>query len=315
MGFKQASKSQSKARIALFGPSGSGKTYSALAIATGLAAGGRIGLIDSEFGRASNYSDRFSFATDQLKTAEVDEYLEKIEGAKAEGFPVLIIDSLTHGWHTLLQQVDEKTNNKFQGWGWGSPKQKELIRAIVGYPGHVVATIRAKTEWAVEANDRGKMVPRRVGLAPEQGKGIEYEFDILLEINADHIATVIKDNLTGTLQDKTFNKPSADLGAGIQKWLTENTPINVASAPEPTESVKVEGVKYDNLATPTATNVQEQVENFSRLLDLIAKHKIPLEKQMGWCKAQNVDSIEKLSDEYVAKVINAIESKYASKAA
>ncbi len=44
--------------------------------------------------------------------------------------------------------------------------------------------MRSKTEWAVEQGQAARPSPVRVGLAPEQGKGIEYEFDLLLEISA-----------------------------------------------------------------------------------------------------------------------------------
>jgi hypothetical protein len=59
----------------------------------------------------------------------------------------------------------------------------------------------------------------RVGLAPEQGKGIEYEFDLLLELSPDHVGHVIKDR-TGKFQDVLLEKPGEDFGQALAAWLS-----------------------------------------------------------------------------------------------
>lgn len=219
--FQKAVKSQSKLRCALFGPSGSGKTFSALAIASGM--GGKIALIDSERGSASKYADRFSFDTVDLDKKNIDEYVQIINAAAKEGYNVLVIDSLSHAWSELLEEVNKIASAKYHGntwsaWSDGTPKQKDLVNAILSYPGHIIATMRSKTEWTTEKNEKGKTTPTRVGLSPEQGKGIEYEFDLLMEINQDHLATVIKDR-TGKFQDSMIEKPGKDFGIELISWL------------------------------------------------------------------------------------------------
>ena len=52
MGFKKATKAAAKLRAAIFGPSGAGKTYTSLRVATGLADGKPIAVIDTERGSA-----------------------------------------------------------------------------------------------------------------------------------------------------------------------------------------------------------------------------------------------------------------------
>ena len=74
-------------------------------------------------------------------------------------------------------------HNSFQAWGKVSPKQKALVEAILNFPGHIIATMRSKTEWCIGAGKDGKMSPEKVGLAPEQCKGIKHEFDMLVELN------------------------------------------------------------------------------------------------------------------------------------
>jgi hypothetical protein len=208
----------------MFGPSGAGKTYTALAIATGM--GKRIALIDSERSSASLYADRFDFDQVDLKDMTIEEYVHYINEAAESNYEVLIIDSLSHAWEVLNEEVQKIADTSFRGnfwsaWSKGTPMQRKLINAIVGFPGHIIATMRSKTEWqAGSGSDGKKSGPTRVGLAPEQGKGIEYEFTILFELSPEHLAHVIKDR-TGKFQDKIIEKPGKEFGQQLVDWLNE----------------------------------------------------------------------------------------------
>jgi hypothetical protein len=230
MGFQKAVKSKSKLRCALFGPSGAGKTYSALSIAKGI--GGKVAVIDSERGSASKYADKFDFDVVDLEKKSIDEYVQFIVEAGEAGYSVLIIDSLTHAWQDLLEEVEKLANAKYRGntwsaWSEGTPKQRALVNAILSCPCHIMATMRSKTEWQTTQDDRGKSRPVRVGLAPEQGKGIEYEFDMLLELSTEHIANVIKDR-TGMFQDKLLTKPGVEFGRELVEWLNTGVDETIA---------------------------------------------------------------------------------------
>ena len=239
MQFKKATKVGCKARVALYGPSGGGKTFTALRIASGIVAaeGGRIAVIDSEHGSASKYADRFDFDTLQLERADIAEYLAAMKAA-ADSKYVLVVDSMSHAWQELLAEMDRIKNssrhrgNKWSAWSEGSPKQKMLVDAILSYPSHILATMRSKTEWTTE-KEGDKTKPVRVGLAPEQGKGIEYEFDMLIELDADHDGTVVKDR-TGKYQDQTIKMPGEDFGRELVAWLSEGEPQAAARGPAPT---------------------------------------------------------------------------------
>jgi hypothetical protein len=222
--FSKATKEQAKLRLAVFGPSGAGKTFTSLRIATGL--GGRIAVIDTERGSASKYADHFDFDVLELPASDVATYVEGIKAAA--GYNVLIIDSLSHAWRELLADVDRIARAKYGGntwsaWSEGTPKQNALINALLGFDGHVIATMRSKTEWVIQQDSRGKNTPQRIGTSPEQGKGIEYEFDLLMEISADHVGTVTKDR-TGRYQDSVIDKPGEELGASLAEWLTSGDP-------------------------------------------------------------------------------------------
>jgi hypothetical protein len=234
MGFKKATKSQAKLRAAIFGPSGAGKTFSSLRVAAGLAGGKPIAVIDTERGSASKYADRFQFDVLELEDQSIDGYVAAIREAAQAGYAVLVIDSLSHGWQTLLEEVEKLAKAKYRGntwsaWSEGTPLQRRLVQAILGFPGHVIATMRSKTEWTTVDNN-GRKTPQRVGLAPEQGKGVEYEFDLLVEISTEHIANVIKDR-TGRFQDKLLEKPGEDFGRELAEWLSDGEPP--AAKPQP----------------------------------------------------------------------------------
>ena len=219
--FKKATKEAAKLRLALFGVSGSGKTYTALRIATGL--GGNIAVIDTERNSACKYSDRFDFDVCNATKPSIENLKMFIEEAK--NYDILIIDSMTHAWLELLQEVEKIAKTKFGGntwsaWSEGTPKQMSLINALLDFPGHIIATMRTETNWTTTTNDKGKVVPVRVGEAPKQGKGIEYEFDMLMQISSEHDALVIKDR-TGKFQDEVIPMPDENFGKSLGEWLKD----------------------------------------------------------------------------------------------
>lgn len=221
MQFKLATKEQAKLRLAIFGPSGSGKTFSSLRIASGL--GGKIALIDTERGSASKYADRFKFDVLELDKKDIATYCKAIQLAK--DYDILVIDSLSHAWYTLLEEINKIAHSRFGGntwaaWSQGTPKQRKLVDTLLGFDGHVIATMRTKTEWTMVKDDKGRNKPVRVGLAPEQGKNIEYEFDLLMELTVDHSASILKDR-TGRFQDNIIELPGEIFGQGLKNWLVE----------------------------------------------------------------------------------------------
>ena len=221
MTFQRATRTQKKLRMALHGPSGSGKTFTALEIAKGL--GDKIALIDTERGSAALYGDKFAFDTVELDYFSVDTYISAINEAAEAGYDVLIIDSLSHAWNGLggvLDAVNNTKGNTFtDGWGKvGTPQQNRLMDAILKCPCHVIATLRVKTDYEVERDDRGKVTPKKVGLAPVQRDGVEYEFDIVGSLNLENTLSVEKSRMID-LAGRIIPKPDRKLGAHILAWL------------------------------------------------------------------------------------------------
>lgn len=265
--FKKATKKQAKLRLALFGVSGGGKSYSSLRIAKGL--GGKVAAIDTEHGSLSKYSDRFDFDVCDLEKPTINNILMCMEEAK--GYDVLIIDSLTHAWNELLQENERTAKAKYAGNNWSAwadsnQKQNALINAILDFPGHIICTMRAETNWTTTTNDKGKVVPIRVGEAPKQGKQIEFEFDMLMQISQEHQAVVLKDR-TGKFQDECFLIDES-FGEQLNAWLSEGT-IEV------TPKVSLE-VKIQNINTIEELNdfyLKNKKDINEELLEVLKKRK------------------------------------------
>lgn len=223
--FQKATRKKAKLRLALIGPSGSGKTYSALELATGL--GGRIALIDTERGSGDLYADRFVYDTLQLEPPFTPQkYIQAIQAAEAEGYSVVIIDSLSHAWAGeggILDIHDNATrssrsSNGYMAWKDVTPQHERIINAILGSTLHVIGTIRTKTAYEVVEDERGKKTPKRIGLAPIQRQGMEYEFTCVLDLAVDsHVASASKDR-TGLFDGQNF-VITERTGEALLKWL------------------------------------------------------------------------------------------------
>ncbi|NKS17349.1 AAA family ATPase [Rhodococcus hoagii] len=227
--FTPATKKASKARIALCGPSGSGKTYTGLALATALS--DRVAVIDTERGSASKYVGlngwQFDTVTpDKFSPLSLAETLGVAAGAE---YPAVLIDSLSHYWmgtDGMLEQVDRRSgSNKFtSGWKEVGPEEKRMIDAILTYPGHVIATMRTKTEFVIEVNEKGKKEPKKVGTKPIQRDGIEYEFDIVGDLDLENRMTVSKTRIS-SLAGQAIAKPGVELARTIADWLADGVEV------------------------------------------------------------------------------------------
>lgn len=246
MAFKKATKESATIKLAITGPSGSGKTYSALLLAKGL--GGKTALLDTEYGSASLYADQFDFDTwdeDDPNGFPPEYFIRVIKAAEAAGYNNLIIDSLSHEWSGrggCLEIVDALSKGKYRGnsyvaWGEVTPRHAKLIEAIVSAKINIIATMRAKTEYVLNKDEKtGKSTPQKVGLGSVQRDGTDYEFTIMFELDRDsHIASAGKDRTS------MFYTPciiSEETGHRIKSWLTE-------PKPKPIETTKPETKKRD----------------------------------------------------------------------
>jgi hypothetical protein len=248
MEFRRAVKQAKRLRLGLIGPSGTGKTYSALAIAEGL--GGRIALVDTEHSSASLYADRWEFDAVELVDHDPRRYIEAIETADRAGYDVLIIDSLSHAWSGrggALELVDaaakrSKSANTFAAWRDVTPLHNKLVDAILGSRAHVIATMRSKTAYEIQEDSRGRKVPTKIGLAPIQRDGMEYELDLVGELNHAH-ELIISKTRWSDIADAIIDRPGRELGQRLKAWLEGGAPVPLSSAP-PSEAKEAARKEY-----------------------------------------------------------------------
>ena len=258
--FTKATKKQAKARIAIDGPSGSGKTYTSLIAAKALAGDGRIAVIDTERGSASLYSDRFDFDVLELTPPFSPEvYRDAIKVAENAGYAVIVIDSLSHAWEGeggALDMADnatkrQKTPNSYTAWREVTPLHRAMVDAILQSNCHIVVTMRSKMEYVQEKNSEGRTVINKVGMAPIQRSGMEYEFTIVGDMDLDNNIVITKTRFepyNGLVQKKpdvTFFKPFVD-------WLNSGKAVEKVSEPE---------IKHDPVETTMTIEKAAKITN------------------------------------------------------
>jgi len=232
MSFQKAEKKKSWLRLGIAAPSGGGKTYTSLRIATGIAnkIGSKIAVIDSEKGSASLYADKFEFDVLELDNPyTVDKYVDAIKSAEKAGYKMLLVDSMSHAWKNILEEIELLTKTKYKGnsyraWSEGTPMYESLVDAMLSFKGHIIMTSRSKTEYAQEKDQNGRTIINKIGLGVQNRADFEYECTMFLEGTHDHYFTFSKDR-TGKYQDQVILKPDEKFGEALVEWLNGGVEI------------------------------------------------------------------------------------------
>ncbi|HEX9992485.1 MAG TPA: AAA family ATPase [Acidimicrobiales bacterium] len=219
-----------RARVALAGPAGAGKTWTALEVAKVL--GGRVVQIDTERGSGSLYSDRFDYETvDWLPPydpRELGQAVVELGGS----YDVVLVDSLSHFWMGeggTLDVVDaaaaRSRGNSYAGWKEGTPAQNDMVAGLLASDAHVIVTMRSKVEYILETDAKGKQVPRRIGMAPVQRDGIEYEFTVTADLDHEHTLVVAKTRCD-LIEGKAYKRGhTAEMAETLAAWLGSAEPL------------------------------------------------------------------------------------------
>jgi hypothetical protein len=222
MQFKKATKKDARLRLALTGISGTGKTMTALQIAQAL--GGKTAVIDTERGSASKYADLFEFDVLELEKFSPTHYIEAVQAAEDAGYDNLVIDSLSHEWSGaggILEIHDSKakeTKDSFRAWGSVTPQHNRVLDKILASRCHIIATMRAKSEYSITKDEKGKTSIAKIGLAPVQKDNVEYEFDVVASLDTNNVLTIDKTRCVA-LAGKQFDKDGKSVAEILANWL------------------------------------------------------------------------------------------------
>jgi hypothetical protein len=287
--FQKATKAKVKARVAIDGPSGAGKTYSALILATVLANGGKIAVIDTERGSASLYSDKFNFDVLELDTFSPALYTQAIGAAEQAGYDVIVIDSLSHAWEGeggALDMVDQKSiqvkGNSYVAWKDVTPLQRRMVDAMLQSPAHIIVTMRSKMDYIQETDAQGKKTVRKVGMAPIQRAGMEYEFTIVADMDVDHHISISKSRCD-EMADKVAMKPGPDFWKQFTEWLStgeERKPVTQTSQPASAPESDLREMTLLEAMDIRASNGKQYGERTTEELTFVFNnHKTPADKR------------------------------------
>lgn len=230
--FAPSVREQMRARIALQGPAGSGKTLTGMRLAAGLSPDGVFAVVDTERRaleyaqrRGENLPDRFDFLHTMPATADPAKLPGLIAEADRAGVGSLLIDSLSPYWSGTdgaLDRVD-RSRDKRAGWSEYRPVENAFREALLTFSGHLIVTMRVKTEYVTEYGTDGKVRVRRLGLKADQRDTIDYEFSIIGEMDAEHALTVVKTTCPD-LVDRRIERPGVDLVETLRDWLGQGEP-------------------------------------------------------------------------------------------
>jgi len=236
--FSTAENTQLKLRMAVGGVSGAGKTWFSLVLANFL---GKTAVIDTENDSASRYLGEkvkgleLPLTFDRLNLTppySPERYIEAIDAAVANGYDVVVIDSASHEWigeGGVLSSVDKAATSTI-GWKEATPRHTKFLMSIIRCPIHLIATVRYKDQYVLEQDNKGKWVPRKVGIGAIQRDQFEFEFDIGAVIDLKDHAITFEKSRCPQLDAQRFINPGTEVAEVIQAWLTKGHGLAVSES-------------------------------------------------------------------------------------
>lgn len=302
--------------IGLAGSSGSGKTFSAMRLATGAAGGKPFAVIDTEAGRAKHYADQFKFDHGDLRAPFTPEaYAEAIHVADEAGYPVIVVDSVSHVWAgdggvldgheselTRMAGEDWKKRESCKMAAWIRPKSahKRMVSRLLQVRAHLILCFRAEEKIEMVRDTKGKMqiVPKSspIGLngwMPICEKNLPYEMTASFLLMADKpgVPNPIKLQEQHKSMFPAKENISEASGIAMAAWATGGAKKTIA----PTEAASSDCI--------TETQRRE-IEEYAEHLE------VDLEAFLAWLKQEfDADSIGCLP----AKAFEAVMKKLADK--
>jgi hypothetical protein len=128
------------------------------------------------------------------------------------------------GTDGMLEQVDKAAKRSgghgMSGWKEMRPVERQMVEALLAYAGHVICTLRVKTDWVEGENARGKRQMMKVGTKAEQREGLEYEFDLVASMDLSNDLTVVKSRCPA-LSGEIVARPGRDFAETFKAWLDD----------------------------------------------------------------------------------------------
>lgn len=215
-----------KGRVMLSGPAGAGKTYTALVLATVLVGPtGRILVIDSEKESSLTYADVFAFDQLPWNPPYDPTALSLTLKEAAATYDCIIVDSFSHFWRKQGGVLDIAGDN-VRGWKAARPIQENLIETLLDVDAHVIVCCRSKMDHLLEDKGGGKIAVTKIGLKAQQDDDLEYEVNVALEIDIQHVLHVVKSRTNAVPVGAQFLAGlGGDFAQQYREWLKSGEPV------------------------------------------------------------------------------------------
>ena len=314
--FEPMDKTQTKLSVAVYGPSGSGKTVAAFKLAKGIQEQlypdeklEDIGLyIDTERrsstkvvgrsigGEVLNPLELYTFEPpfDIYKLAELIDYAVYVKHKK-----IIVVDSYTAFWSGVdgildrVAELDVELGAAKKMYGAWSEKEivkkKNILKNLMtNSEAHMIICFRAKTEYVLEPNAKGKMMPRPVGLKEDMQQDVRYEFDAVISIDKEtHEAEVVKDRIGFYEIRETSKNPTSPLTIEDGKCLARLV----------SEGLSLEEIAKRKTATMINYILDAKEHNSSVIKALETRLKVTFTKEI----------VEKFTYDNLCKIVKALQ--------
>lgn len=282
--FRKAIRQNVSVIVALAGGTGSGKTKSGFELATGLSGGKPFAVIDTENGRARHYAPKPGEAPDNVQTYDFEccdllapfnpaAYTEAIKAADAAGFPVIMVDSMSHehaGDGGLLDMheaelermagSDYAKRERVKMSAWIKPKKqhKEMMQALLQVRAHIILCFRAEEKIEIAKIDgQWKAIPKKTrtgkdGWVPVCEKNIPFEAtcSFLLTDDAPGVPKPIKLQAQHRAFFPADKAVTQEAGRQLAAWAAGG-----AKEPAPTETGQQPTEPSDFITTDQHTHI------------------------------------------------------------
>jgi hypothetical protein len=287
--------------IGLAGASGSGKTYTGMRLASGIAGDKPFAVIDTENGRASHYAQQFKFDVADLQPPFTPaRYAEAIKAADEAGYPVILVDSMSHehagdGGILDMQEAEfermgRMDSKKMLSWAKPKAQHKAMMQVVLRTRAHLILCFRAEAKIdMVKQGEKTVIVPKQSltsidGWIPICEKTVPFELTASFLLMPDHPGVPKPIKLQQQHRalfplDKSITEES---GKGIAAWAAGG------SAP----IVDYLGMIALCMTRAELETVKERVGASAKSIDpaLLAKIKAALQGKIAAFKAQREES-------------------------
>lgn len=303
------------------GPSGSGKTFTAMLLGSALIGpGGKLGVVDTESGRALHYAPKPGEKADGRRTFDFlhldlaapftpERYVEAIRALEAAGATAIVIDSMSHEWageggcsDIQMMEAEKMATNRETGqvdeWridavtapAWKKPKlrHQRMMARLIQTRVHLIFCLRAQEKVKIQKKSTGKgteVIP--IGFQPICEKSFMFEMSGSFMLHPDRpgapdysMPHKLNADLQAIFPDGAVVGP--DAGARLRAWAE-------TGADRPPPDKVAEGVRdlVEKIQDTAPANLP------ALLLDANVK------KQRAWLK-KNREDLSKQLEEAIA---------------